>query len=209
MGRGKAHRPHRDRGAGPREDAASPGTSPETSPGTSSGTKSGHAGAGPGIAQKLDHLIGTVHPADRGPLSYMEIAEGIRRQAGGSGPTVSHATIHKLRTGEITDPKVSTLEVIARFFGVPVTYFLDDTVAERVDAGLAGLRERMAPDPARQRLLAALRDGAVREVAVRLHGLSPGSLRAVRAVVDQARRLEGLPDDPVADEDDAPRETPR
>lgn len=148
------------------------------------------------IAQRLDHLIATVHPSDRGPLSYMEIAEGIRRRAGRDGPTVSHATIHKLRTGEITDPRVSTLEVIAGFFGVPVSYFLDDAVAERVDAGLAGLRERVAPSPAQRELMAALEDGAVREVALRMSGLSPGSLRAIRGVVDQARRLEGLPEIP-------------
>ncbi|MBB1256327.1 helix-turn-helix transcriptional regulator [Streptomyces alkaliterrae] len=146
------------------------------------------------IAEKLDHLIRSVHPADRGPLSYMEIAEAIREKAGPDGPTVSHATIQKIRKGEITDPKVSTLTVIAGFFGVPVAYFLDDTVAERVDAKIAKVKERVALSRAQQELVEALRDSDVRDVAVRMNGLSVGSLHAIRGVIEQARRLEGLPD---------------
>lgn len=148
------------------------------------------------IAQRLDHLIGTIHPPDRGPLSYMEIADGIRHKAGADGPTVSHATIQKIRKGEITDPKVSTLTVIAGFFGVPVTYFFDETVAKRVDAKLAKVKERVELTRAQRELVEILGDGDVRDVAVRMNGLSAGSLRAIRGVIDQARRLEGLPDSP-------------
>lgn len=148
------------------------------------------------IAQRLDHLIGTIHPAGRGPLSYMEIAEGIKEKAGPDGPTVSHATIQKIRKGEILDPKVSTLTVIAGFFGVPVTYFFDASVAERVDAKLAKIKERVELTRAQRELVEILGDGDVRDVAVRMNGLSSGSLHAIRGVIDQARRLEGLPDTP-------------
>ncbi|MFE9253900.1 XRE family transcriptional regulator [Streptomyces sp. NPDC006879] len=148
------------------------------------------------IAQKLDHLIGTVHPAGRGPLSYMEIAEGIRAKAGPDGPTVSHATVQKIRKGEITDPKVSTLTVIAGFFGVPVTYFFDDSVAARVDAKLARIKERVELTRAQRELVKILEDSDVRDVAVRMNGLSAGSIQAIRGVIDQARRLEGLPEPP-------------
>lgn len=157
------------------------------------------------IAEKLDHLIVTIHPADRGPLSYMEIAEGIRKKAGPEGQTVSHATIQKIRKGEITDPKVSTLTVIAGFFGVPVTYFLDDAVTERVDAKLARVKERVELTRAQRELVEMLEDGDVRDVAVRMNGLSAGSLRAIRGVIDQARKLEGLPDAPPCEPADAPR----
>ncbi|MCP3819676.1 helix-turn-helix domain-containing protein [Streptomyces sp. A3M-1-3] len=148
------------------------------------------------IAQKLDHLIGTIHPQDRGPLSYMEIAEGIKKKAGPDGPTVSHATIQKIRKGEIVDPKVSTLTVIAGFFGVPVTYFFDDAVASRVDAKLAKIKERVELTRAQRELAEVLENGDVRDVAVRMNGLSVGSLRAIRGVIDQARKLEGLPESP-------------
>lgn len=156
------------------------------------GTTSG----GRTIAEKLDHLIRTVHPAERGPLSYMEIAESIKVKAGSEGSTISHATIQKIRKGEITDPKVSTLTVIAEFFGVPVTYFFDDEVAERVDAKIAKVKQRIELSKVEKELVDALGDGHVRDVAVRMNGLSAASLQAIRGVIDQARRLEGLPESP-------------
>ncbi|MBW1603950.1 helix-turn-helix transcriptional regulator [Streptomyces sp. JJ66] len=156
----------------------------------------GTPGHGRTIADRLDHLIRTLHPPGRGPLSYMEIADGIKEKAGAGGQTVSHATIQKIRKGEITDPKVSTLTVIAGFFGVPVTYFFDDAVADRVDAKLAKLKESVELTRAQRELAEVLDDGAVRDVAVRMNGLSVGSLRAIRGVVEQARRLEGLPEAP-------------
>ena len=39
-----------------------------------------------------------------------------------------------------------------------------------------------------------MRDAGVRPVALRAHGLSESSLAAVLAVIDNARRLENLPD---------------
>lgn len=160
------------------------------------GVARGTLGGGRTIAEKLDHLIRTVHPAGRGPLSYMEIAESIKERAGSEGSTVSHATIQKIRKGEITDPKVSTLTVIAQFFGVPVTYFIDDSVADRVDAKIAKVKKRVELSKVEKELVDALGDGDVRDVAVRMNGLSVASLQAIRGVIDQARRLEGLPDSP-------------
>lgn len=157
----------------------------------------GSPGAGRAIADKLDHLIRVVHPVGRGPLSYMEIAEAIKKKAGPDGPTVSHATIQKIRKGEITDPKISTLTVIAGFFGVPVTYFIDDEVTERVDAKIDKIKKRVELSRAEQDLVAALGDNDVRDVAVRMNGLSVASLHAIRGVIEQARRLEGLPDNPT------------
>lgn len=164
----------------------------------------GSPGAGRTIADKLDHLIRVVHPAGRGPLSYMEIAEAIKEKAGPAGPTVSHATIQKIRKGEITDPKISTLTVIAGFFGVPVTYFFDDDVTERVDAKIDKIKYRVKLNRAERDLVAALGDNDVRDVAVRMNGLSVASLHAIRGVIEQARRLEGLPENPAQPEPAAP-----
>ena len=70
------------------------------------------------------------------------------------------------------------MEALADFFGVPVSYFLDDDDAVRIDAELA--------------MLAALRDAGVRRVALRAAGLSPKSLSAIQVIVERARELEGL-----------------
>ncbi|GAA1965331.1 helix-turn-helix domain-containing protein [Kitasatospora viridis] len=175
------------------------------------------------LAQKLDHLFQVIHPAGRGPFSYHEVAQAIREQAGPDGPTVSHGTLQQIRTGAKANPTVKTLEAIAAFFGVPAAYFLDDTVADRVDARLrelkstAGARPSAEPagradssrtspvrtepartEPARDELadeLAdVLADSDIRAVAFRLAGLSPRALKGLRAIVDQVREVEGLPE---------------
>ncbi|WP_035847128.1 helix-turn-helix domain-containing protein [Kitasatospora azatica] len=152
------------------------------------------------IADRLDHLFREIHPAGRGPFSYHEVAQAIREQAGPDGPTVSHGTLQQIRTGTKTNPTVRTLEAIAAFFGVPTGYFLDDEVAERVDARVRELKAERAdsrPEPAdrdRAELADVLADSNVRAVAFRLAGLSPRALKGLRAIVDQVRAVEGLPD---------------
>jgi hypothetical protein len=64
---------------------------------------------------------------------------------------------------------------------VPPTYFFDDDLAERVNAELD--------------LVASLRDSGVRQIALRSRGLSADSQRLVQAMIEQARKAEGLPDD--------------
>jgi transcriptional regulator with XRE-family HTH domain len=131
------------------------------------------------LAERLDGLILTVHPTGRGPYSLREIAEAINAEAGTS--LISAAYISQLRTGQRTEPSHSRLAALARFFGVSTGYFSDETTAEETTRQLE--------------VLAALRDDGVRSVALRSAGLSESSLAAVRAVIEQVRRLEGLPDD--------------
>ena len=136
------------------------------------------------LAAKLDHLFRTVHPPGRGELTYEEVAEGIRARGGAS---ISGVYVWQLRTGKRTNPTVSTLKSLAEFFGVPPAYFLDEEARARIDAQLD--------------LLAAMRDARVSRIALRSFGLSAESLQAIAGVIENARRLEGLPD---ADGEDAP-----
>ncbi len=163
------------------------------------------------IAAKLDHLFQEIHPAGRGPFSYHEVEQAIREQAGPGGPTVSHGTLQQIRTGAKTNPTVRTLEAVAAFFGVPAAYFLDDTVAERVDVRLrelkagpgggseSGAEAAQAAEAAEvaevtDELADVLADSNIRAVAFRLAGLSPRALKGLRAIVDQVRAVEGLPE---------------
>jgi transcriptional regulator with XRE-family HTH domain len=135
-------------------------------------------GAGLGaLAQRLERLFTTVHPPDRGPYSLREAAQAINQAAG--RPLISYNYLYQLRKGLKTEPGHTRLAAIARFFGVPVTYFSDDDEAARIEAQLE--------------LATALRDAGVREVAARVAGLSPASIQAILGVIDNARRLEGLP----------------
>jgi transcriptional regulator with XRE-family HTH domain len=131
------------------------------------------------IAQRLDHLFATVHPAGRGPYTLREVADAINAEAGEN--IISAAYLSQLRTGQRAEPSHSRLAAIARFFGVEIDYFSGETAAGEADRQLE--------------FLVAMRDAGVRSVALRASGLSEASLAAVRAVIENARRLEGLPGD--------------
>ncbi|WP_330457426.1 helix-turn-helix domain-containing protein [Streptomyces sp. NBC_00820] len=130
------------------------------------------------FAELLDWLFREVHPKNRGPYTYAEVSQGIRDI---SGTTVSASAIQQLRTGSNTNPKRDTIKALAEFFGVRAGYFFDEDEAERQRAEI--------------HVVAAMRDQDVRRVALRANGLSTSSLQMVGAVIDQARRLEGMPDE--------------
>ena len=138
----------------------------------------GDGSAGNVLARRLDHLFATVHPPGRRPYTLREAADAINAEAGTTIISVSY--LSQLRAGQRTEPSHSRLMAIARFFGVDVDYFSGDAPAG---------------DPGQQaEFLAAMRDAGVRSIALRAHGLSESSLAAVRAVIENARRLENLPD---------------
>lgn len=128
------------------------------------------------FAGRLDYLFRTVHPVGRGPYTYTEVSNGIRE----SGITISASAIQQLRTGSNTNPKMQTIAALAGFFGVSPGYFFEDEVAERTRAEIG--------------VVAAMRDADVRRVALRANGLSASSLQMLTTVIDQARRLEGIPE---------------
>jgi transcriptional regulator with XRE-family HTH domain len=128
------------------------------------------------LAEKLQHLFASVRPAGRGEYSNHEVATAI--EAAG-GPTISATYIWQLRKGLRTNPTLNHLEALARFFGVPTSYFLDDEKADEIDAQLE--------------LLAALRDSKVQAIALRASGVSAEGLKAIVTMLDHVRRAEGLP----------------
>jgi transcriptional regulator with XRE-family HTH domain len=130
------------------------------------------------FAELLDYLFRKVHPKERGPYTYAEVSQGIRDT---SGVTISASAIQQLRTGVNTNPKMQTIRALAGFFGVPPGYFFNEEVAERQRAEI--------------QVVAAMRDQGVRRVALRANGLSTSSLQMLNTVIDQARRLEGMPDE--------------
>lgn len=130
------------------------------------------------FAELLDYLFREVHPKGRGPCTYAEVAQGIRDT---SGVAISASAIQQLRAGTNTNPKMQTIRALAGFFGVNPGYFFDEEEAERQRAEI--------------QVVAAMRDQGVRRVALRANGLSTSSLHMLNTVIDQARRLEGMPDD--------------
>jgi len=130
------------------------------------------------IASRLEHLFGTVHPADRGSFTPGDVAAAINAEAGED--IISGQYIWLLRTGRRDNPTYKHLIAIARFFGVSPMYFFDESQTDRgaIPAEVA----------------VALQDDAVRDLALRAAGLSEHSLKAISDMVDSARSLEARPD---------------
>jgi len=133
------------------------------------------------LADKLRHLVDKVHP-ERGPFSYREIADGIRQQQQPGERAISHTAIADLCSGRSANPQRRTLILLADFFKVPVAYFFDEDVEQRLNKQID--------------LVAALRDTQAHQLALRLNGLSPKSLELVTDMINRVRELEGLDDDP-------------
>ena len=131
------------------------------------------------LAQKLDHLFRTIHKREMAEYSYEEVASAIRLRG---GPTISATYVWQLRKGLRDNPTKKHLEALADFFGVSPSYFFDDDAVERIDAELD--------------LLAALRDSPVRKIALRAFGLSPECLASIATIVEEARKVAGLPNNP-------------
>lgn len=140
------------------------------------------------FARRLDHLFRAVHPKDRGPYTPADVADAINAAAGER--VVSGTYLWLLRTGQRDNPTMKHLIAIARFFGVPPTYFFPDD----------SLDENAVP----AELTAALGDEKVREMALQAAGLSDRSLKAITDMINSARSVEGLPDKKKADVDPAP-----
>jgi transcriptional regulator with XRE-family HTH domain len=135
----------------------------------------------PLLAARLDKLFRTSRPGSK-RWTNDEVATELKRA--NPGVKVTGAYLSALRSGKRTRPSPELQLALARFFGVAPAYFFDAGYAERVDAQLE--------------LLDDLSQAGVRSIAARAVGLSPESLAAVTAVLDQVRELQGLP--PVQDE---------
>jgi ESX-1-secreted protein regulator len=118
------------------------------------------------IADKLDRLFQQVRSADEAEPSYMVVAEAIRAQ---QGVSISHTYIWQLRTGRRDNPTVQHLTALATYFGVPVSYFLDDEQTRRIDAQLD--------------LLRSIRDAGVTEIALRAADISQAGRETISELI--------------------------
>ena len=82
------------------------------------------------LADKVNWLISTAHPAGRGPYSNAEVAAPIRKT---TGERVSHTTIWKLRSRQATNPQKRLIETMARTFGVRPSFFVGDHDENQAD----------------------------------------------------------------------------
>ncbi|WP_055563546.1 helix-turn-helix transcriptional regulator [Streptomyces atriruber] len=128
------------------------------------------------LAERLNSLFRKSRPEGR-QWTNDEVAAKIRETR--PGVRVSGAYLSALRTGKRTSPSSELLTALANFFGVSAAYFFDSQYSDRVDTQLAVLEQ--------------LQQTEVKGIAMRAAGLSADSLQTVKAVLDEIRRLQGLP----------------
>jgi len=135
----------------------------------------------PTLASRLDDLFRTVRPQGK-HWTNAEVAAELKRAA--PELKVGGVYLSQLRTGKRTNPSQELLAALAKFFGVSVAYFFDEEVAGSVLAELAAVE--------------AMRQAGVRAVAMRAAGMREENLQAITTIMDQYRKMQGLP--PVSDE---------
>lgn len=141
------------------------------------------------LADRLNTLFDTIRRPDGRPHSNEEVAAFCREH---TGEPFSRAYVSQLRKAERDNPTKRNLEALAAFFDVSPAYFFDDEKSERIRGELE--------------LLAALRDNAVRQVALRAVNLSAADLGVITDLMDAiGRHQPDRPPDPPADPTDPER----
>lgn len=130
----------------------------------------------PHLAERLNLLFETVPRSPEDPRLHTanSVVEALREQ----GITVTPNHLRALRAGTRRNPSFRLLVGLAAVFHVPLDYFANDGVAADVQESI--------------RALTALRDTRVKQLMTRSHGISPGGLSSILALLDQIRRIEGL-----------------
>lgn len=85
------------------------------------------------LAARLEHLFATVRHPDGRAFTHEEVAADLRKVG---GPTISATYLWQLRKGQRTNPRMSHLEGLARFFAVDPAYFFATELGETMRANL-------------------------------------------------------------------------
>ena len=127
------------------------------------------------LANKVNWVLDKAHPAGRGRFSDAEVCFRIHAV---TGEQISTTTIWKLRNGQLTNPQLRVIEALARTFGIPAGFFLDDYDEEKL-----GLwREQVE-------LLALIRDAGITAAEFRAFlGMDAEGRKAVAGLIERAAR---------------------
>jgi transcriptional regulator with XRE-family HTH domain len=130
------------------------------------------------FADKLNHLFAVTKSPEGDEYSNDFAADSITV----AGTKISGTYIWQLRKRKRDNPTIKHVEGLARFFGVPVNYFFDDDVTDRVDQQL---RELAAEQ---ERLKANAGDQEAQRIAMRAGELTPDRRQLVMDLLDVVYR---------------------
>ena len=134
---------------------------------------------GRSLADKLNHLFAHYTPRDGQEYSNEQVAAAISARG---EVKISQSYIWQLRKSKKDNPTYKHLQALAGFFGVPVSYFFDDAVTDRVDQQL----EKLRFEQVRLNEIAGTSD--VQLMAMRAGELSPQRRRLVMDLLNVVYR---------------------
>ncbi|MFE0256170.1 XRE family transcriptional regulator [Streptomyces sp. NPDC059010] len=122
------------------------------------------------LADGLERLFDEIRPEGPRGRRYTneEVAAAIKQDS--AGIRVSGAYLSALRNGTKRNPSMDLRTALARFFAVPVTYFLEDTPPEQAEVDIALAKVGRHPE--------------VKSLALRALELGPEGLAAVSQIVE-------------------------
>ena len=81
------------------------------------------------FAEKLSLLYETRLSPELDPCTLVEVSEG-------TGGNISPTYLMNLRDGKFSNPSMSKIKALSKFFDVPITYFYDENGAKKLTAEL-------------------------------------------------------------------------
>jgi len=121
------------------------------------------------LAARIEHLFNLRLRPDGAPWSMRQVSAAAKKR----DVSLSVGFLHDLRRGIKDNPTKQQLECLADIFGVRPGYFFDD------DDTLAAVNDKL-------RMLGALEDDRVAQIALRTRGLSAHDYRMLNALIDSA-----------------------
>jgi transcriptional regulator with XRE-family HTH domain len=137
--------------------------------------------AGRSLADKLNYLFAYHTPRNGQEYSNEQVAAAICARG---EVTISQSYIWQLRKSKKDNPTYKHLQALAGYFGVPVSYFFDNEVSDRVNEQLEKLRSEQL------RLNELVGSNDVQLMAMRAGELSPQRRRLVMELLDVVYREE-------------------
>jgi transcriptional regulator with XRE-family HTH domain len=83
------------------------------------------------LAEKLTLLFETRLSPDLDPFTLVEVCDG-------TGGSISPTYLMNLRDGKFSNPSMSKIKALSKFFNVPITFFYDDDAADEFRQDLRG-----------------------------------------------------------------------
>jgi transcriptional regulator with XRE-family HTH domain len=135
------------------------------------------------LAGRLSYVFEKIRPPKRQSFSFREVANAIST----ADNTISATYINQLCTGTRDNPRLSHIQMLSKFFGIPIAFLAGDGDLDPIEAQIEMLsaKIREVEEQARQ-------VEQQESLLVKLRGVSEPSRELLEAMLDHIHRQEGV-----------------